>query len=239
MTGHLPPRIGRCQYRRDRVAKSATDDGFSAVLRSVPPSAPPRAPRPPPAPYASDRPRRPLPVAGGATASRRGCPVSAYRPSRSTTCARTSSAATARAASGRAAACRAARRQLPDRPRRVRRDPRAERLGQVDARPPALDAAAARRRQRRGVRDRRVRKAAGRPAPGQPGVSRGVVLQAHVAGREPQLLRPVLRARAAPRPANGSRRSCSRSASRRSGATSRWRTSRGACSRRSRWRARC
>ena len=155
---------------------------------------------PPPAPYASDRPRRPC-----------AAPAVPPRPERMPRVRPTGRLGRQpaqglhpprRLAPLRSAPPRAgpARRQLPDRPRRVRRDPRAERLGEVDARPPALDTAPARRRQRRSVRHRRVREASGRAAPGQPGVRRGVVLQTHVAGREPQLLRPVLRTRAAPDP---------------------------------------
>ena len=88
---------------------------------------------------------------------------------------------------------RAARRQLHDAARRVRRDPRPERIGQVDARAPAVDAAAARRRQRQGVRARRVHGAALRAAARQPGLGRGELLQEDVRGREPRLRIALLR----------------------------------------------
>ena len=88
---------------------------------------------------------------------------------------------------------RAAGRQLHDAPRRVRRHPGPERLGQVDARPPALDAAPARRRQRPRVRPRRLHRAAGRAAAREPGLGRGELLQEDVRRREPRLRVAVLR----------------------------------------------
>ena len=75
----------------------------------------------------------------------------------------------------------------------TRRDPRPERLRQVDAGPPALDAAPARRRQRARLRPRRLRRAAPRAAAGQPRLGRGLVLQEDVRRREPELRRAVLR----------------------------------------------
>ena len=118
--------------------------------------------RPPPAPYASDRPRRPLRRAGGATASRRGCPVSAL-PAVSVDNLRKDFI---RRDGSRRFGPRRRVPALHDVSFQIARGECVailgpERLGQVDARPAALDAAAARRRQRRGVRDRRVRQAAG------------------------------------------------------------------------------
>ena len=80
----------------------------------------------------------------------------------------------------------------------MRRHPGAERLGEVDARAPPLDAPAPRRRVGDRVRKRRLPAPARGTAAGEPRVGRGVVLQAHVAGREPELLRPLLRDDPAP-----------------------------------------
>ena len=76
-------------------------------------------------------------------------PVDKARPSRCASCARSSAASdpASAARSGREAHARRPRRRLVHDGRgRDRRHPRPERLGEVDARPPALDAAAARRR---------------------------------------------------------------------------------------------
>jgi hypothetical protein len=78
-------------------------------------------------------------------------------------------------------------------PRRMRRDPRAQRVGQVDARPPALDAALARRRLRAHLRPRRVHGDADRAAARQPRLGRGELLQAHERRGEPRLRRALLR----------------------------------------------
>src|SRR5439155_15614595 len=85
------------------------------------------------------------------------------------------------------------RRDVLDRARRMRRDPRPERLGQVDARSAAVDAAAARRRYRGGLRPRRLPPAARGAAARQPRFRRGVLLQEDVLDRESELRRPVLR----------------------------------------------
>src|SRR5439155_21429691 len=84
-------------------------------------------------------------------------------------------------------------RQLHGRARRVRRDPGPERLGQVDPGPAALDAAAARRRQRDGVRTRRVPRDTRRAPTRQPRLRRGQLLQEDVAGGEPRVRSAVLR----------------------------------------------
>src|SRR3954462_8524289 len=75
----------------------------------------------------------------------------------------------------------------------MRRDPRAERLGQVDARPPAFDAADQRRRRGTDLRPRRVQGHPRDPAAGQPRLGRGELLQEDVGGREPLLRGAVLR----------------------------------------------
>ena len=85
------------------------------------------------------------------------------------------------------------RRLVRDRARRVRRDPRPERLGQVDARPPALDAAPAGRRRGARLRPRRVQGAARGAAARQPRLGRGELLQEDERGREPRLRGAVLR----------------------------------------------
>ena len=84
-------------------------------------------------------------------------------------------------------------RLVHDGARRDGRHPRPERVGQVDAGPPALDAAAARRRHGAGLRPRRLHGAAGRAQARQPRLGRGLVLQEDVGGREPQLRGPLLR----------------------------------------------
>src|SRR5439155_16123045 len=89
---------------------------------------------------------------------------------------------------------RARRRHLRDRARRVRRDPGSERLGQVDARPAALDAAFPGRGQRTHLRPRRPHRRARRPPRRQPRIGRGFLLQEDVGEREPRLCRPLLRA---------------------------------------------
>ena len=122
--------------------------------------------------------------------------------------------------------------------RRVHRHPGPERLGEVDAGPAALDAAAAGRRQRAHLRPRHLRDA-GRPHARQPRVGRGVVLQEDVGDREPRLRGAVLRADAEGDAGSGSRRSSTGSASRPRGARTRWRTCRAGRSRRSRSRGRC
>ena len=96
-------------------------------------------------------------------------------------------------------------------PRRVRRRARPERLGQVDARPRALDAAALRRRQRARVRPRRRARRARRAPARQPRLGRGVVLQADVgdARTSPTRRASTASARAQTR-ARGSRRSSAR-----------------------------
>ena len=121
----------------------------------------------------------------------------------------------------------------------MRRDPRPERLGEVDARAPALDAAPAGQRDGARLRPRRVQGAAQGAAARQPRLGRGQLLQEDE--RRPRTS-PTrrgstgwARARRTPR----SRRSSSGSASRRRAAASRWRTSPAACSRRSRSRGRC
>src|SRR5262249_35011080 len=82
---------------------------------------------------------------------------------------------------------------------RVRRDPRPQRVGEVDARPPAVDAASPGRRLGTHLRPRCVHgHAPGSPAR-QPRVRRGELLQAHERGREPRVRGAVLRAHA---PAN-------------------------------------
>ena len=75
----------------------------------------------------------------------------------------------------------------------MRRDPGPERLRQVDARPAALDAAPPRRRQREGVRARRLHRGPDGAEARQPRLGRGLVLQEDVGGREPALRRPLLR----------------------------------------------
>ena len=117
-------------------------------------------------------------------------------------------------------------------------DPRPERLGQVDARPPALDAAAARRRLRPHLRPRRLRETARRAAARQPRLGRGQLLQADERRGEPLLRGAVLRDDAA---ATRERipEILDRVGFPSSAAASRWRTSRAGCSRRSRSRARC
>ena len=77
--------------------------------------------------------------------------------------------------------------------RRVRRDPGPERLGQVDARPRALDAAARRRRRGARLRARRVHGDAGGAPSRQPRLGRGELLQEDERGREPLLRGAVLR----------------------------------------------
>ena len=127
----------------------------------------------------------------------------------------------------------ARRRHVHDRPWRVRRHPRPERLGEVDARPSPLDAAHQRRRRGADLRPRRVRGDVGDPPARQPRLGRGVVLQEDVRGGEPLVRGALLRDDAEPDACRPFPRSSRRSASRPSGATSRWRTSRAACSRRS------
>ena len=85
-------------------------------------------------------------------------------PSKSRTSARSSGAATARGSLRAAAHAGAEGRHVHDRAGRVRRDPRPERLGQVDARPPALDAADQRRRRGPDLRPRRLQRVARRSA---------------------------------------------------------------------------
>ncbi len=87
----------------------------------------------------------------------------------------------------------AAGRHVHDRAGRVRRDPGSERLGEVDAGPAALDAALPRRRQRRGVRPRRLHGAAPRAQARQPRLGRGQLLQEDVGRREPALRGALLR----------------------------------------------
>ena len=161
------------------------------------------------------------------------------RRSRCTGCARSSGAGpTAAAASRTAKPCRAQGRHLHDGPRRVRRDPRPERLGQVDARPPALDAAAARRRL--GASSATTCHRARAPCAGSSTASRSRrLLQAHVRRGEPRLRGAVLRHDARADRGTRSRAILRGSASRPSGAASRWRTSPAACSRRWRSRGRC
>ena len=84
-----------------------------------------------------------------------------------------------------------------------------------------------------------VREREGRPAPRQPRLGGGELLQEDVAGREPALRGALLRDDAVARRESRSRRSSGGSASRPTAATSRWRTSRAGCSRRSRSRERC
>src|SRR3989440_8839153 len=93
---------------------------------------------------------------------------------------------------------RAQGRHLRDRARRVRRDPGAERLGQVDARPAALHPAAPRGWRRAHLRTRRLPRASRRPAAREPSLRRGELLQEDVRGREPQLRRALLRHDAPP-----------------------------------------
>ena len=120
--------------------------------------------------------------------------ASTCRRSTSATCARRSCAATEAPAGSRATAVAGARgRQLHDRARRVRRDPGPERLGQVDARPPALDAADQRRRRGAHLRPRRVPRGAGDPQAREPRLGRGELLQEDVRGGEPLLRGPLLR----------------------------------------------
>ncbi len=88
---------------------------------------------------------------------------------------------------------RAEGRLVHDRARRDGRHPGPERLGQVDAGPPALDAAPPRRRHRARLRARRLHRAAAGAQARQPRVGRGVVLQEDVRGREPQLRGALLR----------------------------------------------
>ena len=84
-------------------------------------------------------------------------------------------------------------RDVHDGARRVRRHPGPERLGQVNAGPAAVDAAAARRRQRDDLRPRRRQGVARRAAARQPCVGRGLVLQEDVVGGEPLVRGAVLR----------------------------------------------
>ena len=168
-------------------------------------------------------------------------PPTACRPSRSGTGQGVrpprQEAGTARTRKRRVAAVTG--RQLHDGARRDARDPGPERLGQVDAGPPAVDAAAPRRRQRPRVRPRRLHGAACRAAARQPRLGRGDLLQEDVRAENLQLRLALLRDEAAAIRATRSPRSWSGSASRTIGATSRWRTSRAGCSRRSRSRGRC
>ena len=84
-------------------------------------------------------------------------------------------------------------RHVHDRARRVRRHPRPERLGQVDAGPAALHAAAARRRRGAHLRPRRVPRVARDPPAREPRLGRGQLLQEDVRGGEPLLRGAVLR----------------------------------------------
>ena len=85
------------------------------------------------------------------------------------------------------------RRHVHDRAGRDRRDPRPERLGEVDARPPALDAPPPGRRLGADPRPRRRRGAPCRAAAREPRLGRGVVLQEDVGRREPELRGALLR----------------------------------------------
>src|ERR671937_1938603 len=75
----------------------------------------------------------------------------------------------------------------------MRRNPRPERLWEVDARPPALDPAAAGWRPRRGLRSRRDRGRPRRASAREPCLGRGLLLQEDVRGREPELRGALLR----------------------------------------------
>ena len=86
-------------------------------------------------------------------------------------------------------------------PRRVRRRARPERLGQVDARAPALDAAAARRRQRARVRPRRRARRARRARLVNRVSVEASFFKRMSAAREPLLRRALLRPRRRARPA--------------------------------------
>ena len=88
----------------------------------------------------------------------------------------------------------------------MRRDPRSERVGEVDARPPALDAPAAGRRRGARLRLRRVQGGADRAAARQPRLGRGELLQEDERGREPLLRGAVLRHGARARRTTRSRR---------------------------------
>ncbi len=92
---------------------------------------------------------------------------------------------------------------------------------------------------RAGLRTRRLHRAAAGSEAHQPGLGRGLVLQEDVGGREPQLRGALLRHDSRPDALEDPRDPRRGSASRRTGAASRWRTSRAACSRRSLWRGRC
>ena len=120
----------------------------------------------------------------------------------------------------------------------MRRDPRPERLGQVDAGPAAVDAAAARRRQRAGLRPRRRR---------EPRAVRRLVNRVSVEASFFKKMSAVENLSYAARfygmtareTRDGSRGSSSRVGFPPTGAASRWRTCPAACSRRSRWPGRC
>ena len=131
-------------------------------------------------------------------------------------------------------------RVVHDRPRRVRRDPRSERIGEVDARADRSRRCCCRTvAARASSATTSVRDARGAPSR-QPRVGRGVVLQADVGVREPRLRGAFLRLHARRRRASGSPRSSSGSASR-SRATRRadGGPRRAECSRRWRSRGRC
>ena len=161
-------------------------------------------------------------------------------PLKSTTCARSSSARTRRgpAAEEAAAACRRSRRHVHDRARRVRRDPRPERLGQVDPGPAAVDAAPERRRDGARLRPRRLQGVTRRPAAGQPRVGRGLASSRRCRRRRTSPTRPASTASA-----EGDEGEIPGSSSRVGFPVSRstrgWSTCHAGCSRRSRSRGHC
>ena len=116
-------------------------------------------------------------------------------------------------------------RHVLDGARRVRRDPGAERVGQVDPRSPALDLAASGRRGGAGLRPRRFTDSRGRAPPGQPRLGRASFFKKMSAAEN--LSYAARFYGMTPRQnAYGSRRSSNGSASRPTGATRRWRTCR-------------
>ena len=139
----------------------------------------------------------------------------------------------------RSAACSGARRrQLHHGARRVRRDPRPERVGQVDAGPPALDAAPARRRQRERLRARRLPRQRRRARLVNRVSVEASFFKRMSAAENLSLRGPLLRDDARTRRAHEIPEILGGSGSRPTAAASRWRTSRAACSRRSRSRGR-